>query len=230
MEYKNGKIYCIRNSENDEVYIGSTTQPLSKRFYKHKFNFADTKYARMKLYQEMEKLGSEKFYIELIEHYPCTSKEELNKREGEYIRQLGTLNEKVSGRTQAEYKEDNYEYVKLQQQIYRDNNKDYIAEQSKTYRENNKEILSEKKMDYRNTNREELNSKSKKYYDNNKATVLQKSRVYREENKEKIREKKREPITCECGMVLRKDGLKRHHKSNQHQKNIVDNLIKSSQT
>ena len=36
MEYKNGKIYSIRNSIDDDVYIGSTTQPLSKRFFWHK--------------------------------------------------------------------------------------------------------------------------------------------------------------------------------------------------
>ena len=36
MDYKNGKIYQILNNINDEVYVGSTIQPLSKRFYCHK--------------------------------------------------------------------------------------------------------------------------------------------------------------------------------------------------
>jgi hypothetical protein len=37
-KYQNGKIYTIRN-KNDEtlIYIGSTVQPLHKRFYEHKY-------------------------------------------------------------------------------------------------------------------------------------------------------------------------------------------------
>ena len=34
--YANGKIYTIRSHQTDKYYIGSTTQPLSKRFYQHK--------------------------------------------------------------------------------------------------------------------------------------------------------------------------------------------------
>ena len=35
-DYKNGKIYCIRNNITDDIYIGSTTQPLSKRMVCHR--------------------------------------------------------------------------------------------------------------------------------------------------------------------------------------------------
>ena len=35
-DYKNGKIYCIRNNINDDIYVGSTTQPLSKRMALHR--------------------------------------------------------------------------------------------------------------------------------------------------------------------------------------------------
>ena len=31
MDYKNGKIYQILNNVNDDVYVGSTTQPLCKK-------------------------------------------------------------------------------------------------------------------------------------------------------------------------------------------------------
>ena len=33
MDYNNGKIYSIRNTIDNDVYVGSTTQPLSKRFF-----------------------------------------------------------------------------------------------------------------------------------------------------------------------------------------------------
>ena len=35
-DYKNGKIYCIRNNIDDDLYVGSTTQPLCKRMAKHR--------------------------------------------------------------------------------------------------------------------------------------------------------------------------------------------------
>ena len=35
-DYENGKIYKIVNDVDDDIYIGSTTQPLCKRFGDHK--------------------------------------------------------------------------------------------------------------------------------------------------------------------------------------------------
>ena len=37
--YSEGKIYAIRSHQTDRVYVGSTTQPLSKRFYEHKTGY-----------------------------------------------------------------------------------------------------------------------------------------------------------------------------------------------
>ena len=53
----------------------------------------------MKVYTKMNELGIDKFYIELIEHYPCKGKEEVCKREGHVIREMETLNSSVAGRT-----------------------------------------------------------------------------------------------------------------------------------
>ena len=39
MDYKNGKIYTIRSHQTDEIYIGSTTQTLTKRLSKHKTDY-----------------------------------------------------------------------------------------------------------------------------------------------------------------------------------------------
>ena len=36
MDYKNGHIYKIFNDITNDVYVGSTTQPLSKRIAKHR--------------------------------------------------------------------------------------------------------------------------------------------------------------------------------------------------
>ena len=34
--YQNGKIYCIRSHQTDNIYIGSTTQKLCVRMAEHK--------------------------------------------------------------------------------------------------------------------------------------------------------------------------------------------------
>ena len=41
--------------------------------------------------------------MELIEDHPCENIEQLRAREGHFIRQFGTLNAKIAGRTKKEY-------------------------------------------------------------------------------------------------------------------------------
>ena len=107
VNYNNGKIYCIKNTEDDEVYVGSTTVPLYKRLGQHKSD-AERR-SRGCLHRHMSALGVDKFYIELIEDCPCANKSILTAREGVYIRDVGTLNTLINGRTREEYYEQNKE-------------------------------------------------------------------------------------------------------------------------
>ena len=47
----------------------------------------------------MHELGVSNFYIELLENYTCNYIYELRAREGHFIREHGTLNNKIAGRT-----------------------------------------------------------------------------------------------------------------------------------
>ena len=96
--YSKGKIYHVLNSVNSEVYVGSTCQPLSKIMWGHRYycNKQDQTF-----YKFMRDIGRDNFYIELIETYPCSTKEELLAREGYYIRERGTLNVVVAGRSKT---------------------------------------------------------------------------------------------------------------------------------
>ena len=87
------------------MYVGSTTQPLCKRLYKHKQNSIERTECKAPLYELMREIGKDVFYIELIELYPCKCKEELTAREGHYIRERGTLNKQIPGRTEKQYRE-----------------------------------------------------------------------------------------------------------------------------
>ena len=102
-DFSNGSVYCIRNWIDDDVYVGSTCQPLSKRFFVHWRHLKDDNYSQMKLCTKMKDLGEEHFYIELIEKVECENIEELRRKEGEYIRTMGTLNERVAGRSKRQF-------------------------------------------------------------------------------------------------------------------------------
>ena len=142
-KYENGKIYKILNSVDGEVYVGSTTEPLCKRMYKHRHD--STTRTHYVLYQHMGKLGRDNFYIELIENYKCSSKEELLAKEGEWIRNIGTLNTKIAGRTKKQWEQDNHEIRKVQATIYRDGHKEERKEYDKKRYEQNKDEINKQR-------------------------------------------------------------------------------------
>jgi group I intron endonuclease len=90
--FENGRIYCIRNIMNDMIYIGSTTQSLSKRFSVHKSMHKNQKYKNIKLYNAMIEYGIENFYIELIYEIKCNNIEILKKEEQINIRLYNSIN------------------------------------------------------------------------------------------------------------------------------------------
>ena len=86
----NGKIYTIRcREDNNLIYVGSTVQPLYKRWDQHKRTFKNehSKAYKYLLYIKMHEIGIDSFYFELYENLNCECKEQLLKREGEIIRQ-----------------------------------------------------------------------------------------------------------------------------------------------
>jgi hypothetical protein len=155
MDYQNGKIYKITNCIDNEVYIGSTCSPLTKRWHQHKNRINSESYKNTKFYKYIIDLGFDKFSISLVENYPCTNKTELRRREGELIREQGTLNTQIEGRTRQEYYENNKEkFIEYYQE-----NKEYYQEQKKEYRENNKEKIAIRKKEYYEMNKEKLSKK-----------------------------------------------------------------------
>jgi hypothetical protein len=130
MVYENGKIYTIRSYETDKYYIGSTCNPLRKRFFQHKVNYGLFLKEKYHYVSSFDIMKYDDCYIELLEMYPCTSKEELNKHEGECIRKYKNevVNKQITGRTNKEYREDNKEGISKQRKQYRDDNKIQIRE------------------------------------------------------------------------------------------------------
>ena len=110
--YQQGKIYCIRSHQTEQIYIGSTTQTLAQRMAKHKNITNGCRSEQILEYQDA--------YIELIELFPCNSKEELNKKEGEHIRIKNCVNKNIPCRTEKERYQDIKEKKKEQMKEYRE--------------------------------------------------------------------------------------------------------------
>jgi len=74
--------------------------------------------------------------IELVESFPCKTRDELNKREGEIIK--GTencVNRQIAGRNMKEWIEANREHIAEKQRALRDTKKDRINDNRRiTYR------------------------------------------------------------------------------------------------
>ena len=181
-DYSKGKIYKLYSVSNKYlVYYGSTINTLNTRLSAHISDYKHNRSCESKLV-----IAAGDYKMELIENFPCNSKAELERREGEYTKNNVCVNKHIAGRTRKEYLEDNKKAIAEKNKEYRENNKEQIKEQRKEYRENNKEIIAKKK---------------KQYYDN---------------NKEKIAEKQKLKVTCECGCKVRKYDLPRHKKTNKH--------------
>ena len=85
-----------------------------------------------------------------MELFSCNSKEELNKREGEFTRETECVNKFILGRTQAEYAREHRPEAaakmrKIRQQLSEEK-KEAIRQKHKEYTEKHKEELTQKKL------------------------------------------------------------------------------------
>ena len=143
VNYQNSKIYKIVCDTTGLIYVGSTTEiRLAKRLAKHKCD-----YKRYLEGKQDKSMTSSKLFennncrIELIELYPCNTKDELLKKERFYIESLECVNKNIPGRTCKQWHKDNKDYVKKKRKEYRLKNKDKIATQKKESAERNKEHI-----------------------------------------------------------------------------------------
>ena len=183
--YKRGKIYTIRCRDDDGlVYVGSTIQPLAKRIGGHRQD------KKCSLYQFVDGDWNN-WYIELYEEFPCDNKEQLEKREGEVIRKIATINHRIAGRDDQQYYQDNREK---------------LLEKNKQYRQDNREKRLERMKQYYQDNHDKILEK----YQNNRDKILEKY----QNNRDKILEKKKEKCICDiCGAEVLKHGIRRHQRS-----------------
>ena len=141
--YQNGKIYTLRSYQTDDVYIGSTTQSLAVRKGGHQRDYKRYLNGKYRFITSFNIIKFDDCYIELIENYPCNSRNELERREGQLIRTIDCINKIVAGRTDKEWRDENKEVLAEKRKNYYECNKERLKE----YRNENKEVIAERKRE-----------------------------------------------------------------------------------
>lgn len=152
-KYENSKIYKICSDFGDDMYVGSTTNQLSKRMATHRSDYRQWKQGKKgkcSSYDIFDKYGVDNCKIILVEECKCNNKNQLRKKEDEYIRNMDCINKNKAFITDEEkkqykqqYYEDNKHNILEQVKQNYEQNKDNKLQQMKQYYEQNKEKLLE---------------------------------------------------------------------------------------
>ena len=159
-KFNKSLLYTIRSPHTDKYYIGSTTQILCKRFGDHKRHYKQylqTTRAFVSSSYKILELGDA--YIELLEEVNCENKAQLEKREGEIIREhkANCVNHCIPGRSIKEWVHDNVEQQKQYHAQYYKDNLNKLKHEQINYRLCNAEKIKEQRRQYRNDNKDRLN-------------------------------------------------------------------------
>ena len=143
-DYSYGKIYKVVSPSSGLVYIGSTCQTLSQRMTDHKKyhkKWVKTGVINVSSVYVLE-CGDAK--IHLIEKWPCSSKKELHRREGEHQLKNECVNMCVAGRTPSEWRVAHRDDILKRVYEWRENNKDKVKKNIKRYHLKNDKKLKKK--------------------------------------------------------------------------------------
>ena len=150
-KFQNEKIYRIVDVAYNKCYYGSTIETLSRRMAHHKLHHKKHLNNEAKCNRSVnvifDEYGIENCKIELVERFPCETKEEMRKREGFYIQNNDCVNKHIAGRSKREYQTATREHKNQKQRDYYQQNK-IIAEKYKVWAKENREKLLQRKREY----------------------------------------------------------------------------------
>ncbi len=140
MKTKKGSIYTIELGE--EIYVGSTVEPLKKREYNHNYKFKHNTFSNNKLYKKCIELGITKIECKLLKIFEYQNIKELRNEEEKYRVELNaSLNSLICNTLdltiqeyRKKYKNENHEKMKTRgkEKIKCPNCKVFITRQNLT--------------------------------------------------------------------------------------------------
>ena len=134
----------------------------------------------------------------------------------EIKKDIETIKEERSD-SKRNYRQLNIEKVKEMDKNYKKNNKSKIIVNHKIYRESHKKQISDGKKDWYNRNKDNVINRVKNNYNKNRDEKLSKVKEYASKNQDKIKARQAITMTCECGSVFKKYGIKKHLQTVVHQ-------------
>lgn len=198
--YPNAVVYVLQCIDN-YYYIGSTINHPRYRLNNHKKD--SVTFPDRCVYKHINEIGWENVRLDIVEEYPCNTREELHQKEDECIKEslhdMYCLNYKRAAVSKEEHKENmtNY-YLANRKQIieqhreYLQANKDKVDAYQANYRKENAEERREYSKQYVEEHREEVRAQRKAHYEENKAEIIEKQKAYAEANKAQVQARKKE--------------------------------------
>tara|TARA_B110000285_G_scaffold235429_2_gene317098 strand:- start:14198 stop:14911 length:714 start_codon:yes stop_codon:yes gene_type:complete len=209
-DYNKGKIYKIISDSCLLPYIGSTIDTIEYRFRKHITKYKSWKNGKSNYNTSFEILKYDDARIELIENYPCNSREELEKQEGTYII-IGKncVNKQKAGRN-GDYKEYHKKWYKNPENKKRQTELQK-APAIKAYRSEKIECDCGEFISRTNLKNHRKSSQHKLFLENPEEYKKLKNRL-KKENEDNPKYK------CECGSEINNQTskIKKHKKTKKH--------------
>ena len=202
LKYSNSRVYKIIDNTNNNIYIGSTTQQLSKRLAEHTRNYKSYLNGISKYITSFEIIKNENYDIILLENVCCETKEQLRARERFHIESNTCVNKNIPGRSKKELG-----------QIYRDNHKEERKEYDKQRDKTQIKIMKHK---YYEKNKEKFKEYQKEHKEHKQDYMKVYNKQYREENLERIKEQQHQTYICECGRSITRHHKLRHERTQIH--------------
>ena len=240
VKYNQSIIYklCCKDPSIPDIYIGSTTN-FTRRKSSHKTicNKTNNKSFNTYVYQFIREHGNfDNWDMIEVERYEATDKKHLETRERYWIELLKTtLNKKIPTRTMKEWSIENSDKLKDYRKEWRIENADKLKEQMKEwsienadkikeyrkeYYEDNKDLILEKQKEYCIENADKCKERRKRYRIKNAGKIKELQKEWYIKNIDKIKERQKEKVQCDCGSIIRKNGLSGHYKTQKHLKNL----------
>ena len=170
INYNKAYIYKLWSLQTEDIYIGSSTTDKRLRLSLHKSHYKRFLQGKKKYCLTSSNIVKyPDCKIEIIEKFPCNSRSELEKREGEIQRATDCCNKYIAGRSHKEWYIDNKEkIVKKNKEYYIDNRENHIKKTQEYYKiPSNKERrkILDKKRHQKNLLKKKQNKILEELYD-----------------------------------------------------------------
>jgi hypothetical protein len=218
--FPNAVVYVLQCIDN-YYYIGSTINDPRYRLNNHKQDCV--KYPKRPVYAHISLIGWDNVQLQIIEEFPCNTREELYQKEDDMIKESlhdpYCLNHNRASVSPEEHRENmlNYYLTHRQQiidqhKVYLEANKNKVDAYHANYRKENAERRRQYSAMYAAEHPDQVKAKRKAHYEAHKKEVIEKQKAYVEANKEVV--KQRQSAWAEKNQEKNSDARKAYAKKN----------------